>query len=266
MSKRLIEMAPHAVSSPGVHRPTSSAPAAPPSSLFVVDSPDVVYGVDEIKTKYTYRTTSVTRTATGQLRAQPKETVYDFKVDRRVGRVGMMLVGWGGNNGSTVTAGILANRQGMVWDTREGRRAANYFGSLLMGATMKLGGDAEMGRDVNIPFHQILPMAHPNDLVIGGWDINGMNLADAMDRAQVLEPSLKAMVRKEMSRMRPLPSIYYPDFIAANQMERADNLLEGSHACMAHLDRIRQDIRCAIRSWSDSIGPHWKGTRLTTEP
>lgn len=31
-------------------------------------------------------------------------------MERTVPRLGVMLVGWGGNNGSTVTAGVLANR------------------------------------------------------------------------------------------------------------------------------------------------------------
>ena len=86
-------------------------------------------------------------------------------------------------------------------------------------------------------------MAHPNDFVIGGWDISRMNLAEAMDRAAVLEPTLKAQVKKEMAEMVPLPSIYYPDFIAANQEDRADNLIKGSKACMEHVEQIRKDIR-----------------------
>jgi myo-inositol-1-phosphate synthase len=90
-------------------------------------------------------------------------------------------------------------------------------------------------------------MVHPNDLAIGGWDISGMCLADAMDRAAVLEPSLKALVRKEMAEMKPLPSIYYPDFIAANQEARADNLIEGSKASWSHVEQIRKDIRYAPR-------------------
>ena len=43
--------------------------------------------------------------------------------------------------------------------------------------------------------------------------------------------------------MKPLPSIYYPDFIAANQEERADNVIEGTKASMAHVEQIRKDIR-----------------------
>ena len=78
---------------------------------------------------------------------------------------------------------------------------------------------------------------------LGGWDISGLNIAESMDRAQVLEPTLKAMVYKEMALMKPLPSIYYPDFIAANQEDRADNLIPGSKACMAHVEQIREDIK-----------------------
>lgn len=215
-------------------------------SLFTVNSPNVLYTDNEIKSKYTYRTTLVNETEDGKFVAVPKETVYDFKVERKVPKTGMMLVGWGGNNGTTVTAGILANRRNLSWETREGPRTANYYGSVVMGSTVKLGTNAKTAKDVNIPFHDILPMVHPNDLVIGGWDISGMNLAEAMDRAAVLEPTLKAQVRKEMADMVPLPSIYYPDFIAANQEDRADNCVAGSKASLEHVEQIRKDIRYAV--------------------
>ena len=237
-------MAPHAEGPNGSMNGSSHANGnSNNKELFTVDSPNVVYSESEIRTKYVYRTTSVVKTGDGKYVATPKETIYDFKVERKVGKVGMMLVGWGGNNGTTVTAGIIANRRGLVWDTREGQRAANYYGSVVMGSTMKLGTEAETGKEINIPFHNVLPMVHPNDLVIGGWDISGMDLAAAMDRAAVLEPTLKSMVKKEMAEMKPLPSIYYPDFIAANQEKRADNLLEGSKASLAHVEKLRKDIR-----------------------
>lgn len=240
-------MAPHAQlsngSPEGPFPANGNRQADSASATFVVDSPNVVYSDSEIKSKYTYRTTSVRTDGNGNLVATPKQLVYDFKVDRKVPKVGMMLVGWGGNNGSTVTAGILANRRHLVWETKEGIREANYYGSVVMSSTMKLGTDTKTNQEVNIPFNRILPMVHPDDLVIGGWDISKMNLAQAMDRAQVLEPALKAQVKKEMAAMVPLPSIYYPDFIAANQEDRADNLLDGSKACMAHVEHLRNDIR-----------------------
>lgn len=241
-------MAPHAEADVGYLNGYSSnhsteSLASQKEESFTVSSPGVVYTNDHIKSKYVYHTTCITKSEAGGYVATPKETTYDFLVDRKVGRVGMMLVGWGGNNGSTVTAGILANRRSLVWDTREGKRAANYYGSVIMGSTVKLGTDTSSGEEINVPFHNLLPMVHPNDLVIGGWDISRMNIADAMDRAQVLEPSLKSLVRKEMSVMTPLPSIYYPDFIAANQEGRADNVLLGNKACWEHVEQLRKDIR-----------------------
>ncbi|EYE91333.1 inositol-3-phosphate synthase INO1 [Aspergillus ruber CBS 135680] len=233
-------MAPHAnsdVANGAVNGSVSNAP------LFTVNSPNVVYNDNEIKSQYAYHTTDISRTPDNKLVATPKATNYNFKVDRKVGKVGVMLVGWGGNNGSTVTAGIIANRDRLVWETRERSQAANYYGSVVMSSTVKLGTDAKTGEEVNVPFHDMLPMAHPNDLVVGGWDISSMNLADSMDRAQVLEPGLKQLVRKEMSTMKPLPSIYYPDFIASNQEDRADNVIEGDKACWAHVERIQKDIR-----------------------
>jgi myo-inositol-1-phosphate synthase len=218
-----------------------SAPAAK-AELFTVNSPNVTYTDNEILSKYTYRTTDITKGDNG-LVATPRATLYDFKVQRKVPKTGMMLVGWGGNNGSTVTAGILANRRNLTWNTREGEQKSNYYGSLMMASTVKLGTETKTGNEINIPFNQLMPMVHPNDIVIGGWDISGLNLAESMDRAQVLEPTLKDQVRKEMVAMTPLPSIYYPDFIAANQTDRADNLLPGDKACEAHVEKIREDIR-----------------------
>ncbi|KAF2438560.1 Myo-inositol-1-phosphate synthase [Karstenula rhodostoma CBS 690.94] len=236
-------MAPHAEESVGFANGGSGTAATPAKDLFVVESPDVEYTNDTIKSKYTYRTTAVSKNADGKYVAVPKETLYDFQVDRKIPKLGVMLIGLGGNNGTTVTAGILANRRGLEWETKEGKRGANYYGSVIMGSTTKLGVDSETGADINIPFHDLMPMVHPNDLVIGGWDISGLNLAEAMDRAKVLEPTLKSLVRKEMSQIKPLPSIYYPDFIAANQEDRADNLIPGSKASMAHVEQIRKDIR-----------------------
>ncbi|KAF3482017.1 inositol-3-phosphate synthase [Arthroderma uncinatum] len=234
-------MAPHADAA--ANGSVNGSAPKPGSDLFKVESPNVIYTDSEINTKYVYRTTAVSKTEEGSFVATPKETVYDFKVDRKVSKTGVMLVGLGGNNGSTVTAGIIANRRGLTWDTREGKRSANYYGSLVMGSTVKLGTDAKSGEEINIPFKNMLPMVHPNDLVVGGWDISGMNLADAMDRAKVLEPTLKDLVREEMAAIKPLPSVYYPDFIAANQEERADNVLPGSKACWEHVEQIQKDIR-----------------------
>lgn len=67
--------------------------------------------------------------------------------------------------------------------TKEGLRRPNYYGSLTQAATCRLGNFC--GEEVHAPFSALLPMVHPNDIVLGGWDISGLNLAEAMERAQV---------------------------------------------------------------------------------
>lgn len=66
--------------------------------------------------------------------------------------------------------------------------------------------------------------------VFSGWDISSMDLGNAMERAQVLDWSLQEQLRPYMSRLKPRPSIYVPEFIAANQESRADNVLTGTMA------------------------------------
>ena len=92
-----------------------------------------------------------------------------------------MIVGWGGNNGSTVTAGILANKHNISWNTKKGKKTPNYFGSITQASTTKIGLNGH--EEVFLPLKEIVPMVNPNDWVIGGWDISGYNLADAMARA-----------------------------------------------------------------------------------
>jgi len=62
---------------------------------------------------------------------KPVTKEYQFKTTRAVPKLGVMLVGLGGNNGSTLTAGLIANREGLKWRTPGGEQSANYFGSLL---------------------------------------------------------------------------------------------------------------------------------------
>ena len=154
-------MAPHAED--GVGHANGFDVKTAPKDLFVVSSPNVEYTEETIRSKYTYRTTDVTKNADGKYVAIPKETLYDFKVDRKIPKTGVMLVGWGGNNGTTVTAGIIANKRNLVWETKEGKRGANYYGSVIMGSTTKLGVDSKTGQEIHIPFHDLLPMVHPND-------------------------------------------------------------------------------------------------------
>ena len=90
---------------------------------FLVKSPNVTYSDDRIESRYTYETSKVVKNGKN-LEVIPEKTQYTFRTERRVPKLGVMLVGWGGNNGSTITAGILANKHGLTWNTKEGLKVS----------------------------------------------------------------------------------------------------------------------------------------------
>lgn len=72
--------------------------------------------------------------------------------------------------------------------TKEGLRKPNYWGSITQASTVRVGN--YLGEEAFTPMSSLLPMVHPNDIVLGGWDISGINMAEAMERAQVLAAGL----------------------------------------------------------------------------
>ena len=142
---------------------------------------------------------------------------------------------------STCVAGTIANRLNLTWETKSGTHTSNYLGSIFMSSTTKIGNDYTTGQPVYKPLHTLLPMIHPNDIVWSGWDINNMNLGEAMKRAQVLDYDVQRKLYPFMKDIVPLPSIYIPDFIAANQSHRANNVLTGTK--YEQMNVIRQNIR-----------------------
>ncbi|XP_057714644.1 inositol-3-phosphate synthase 1-A-like isoform X2 [Corythoichthys intestinalis] len=203
-----------------------------------INSPNVKYSETHIEAQYSYHTTSVHKNGT-TVTVTPRSTEMTLRTETHVPRLGVMLVGWGGNNGTTVTAAVLANKMKLTWNTKTGVKKANYFGSLLQASSVCLGSGPD--GEVNVPFCDLLPMVHPNDIVFDGWDISSLDLGRAMERAQVLDWSLQEQLRPYMAIMTPRPSIFKPEFIAANQESRADNVLGGSMA--EQVEHVRADIR-----------------------
>jgi myo-inositol-1-phosphate synthase len=211
----------------------------PLTKQFVVDSPNVRYEEDFIYSDYAY-TSSVTTVQNGVVNVRPKTTNFVFRTARKVPALGAMIVGLCGNNGSTLCGGIIANQLGLNWRTKDGLNTPNYFGSLTQASTIRIGAD-EHGNEVFVPFGELLPMVHPNNIKLGGWDINNCNLGDALSRSKVFDYDLQRQLYPHMKDIVPLPSIYFPDFIASNQKTRANNILSGTKRKM--MEQIRSDIR-----------------------
>jgi myo-inositol-1-phosphate synthase len=214
------------------------------SCKIAVNSPNFTETPTELSAKYEYKRTAVNQSSAGdgKIIVRPETKLLTFKTSKKVPKLGVMLVGWGGNNGSTITASILANKQSISWETRRGIQKPNWYGSIMMASTIRIGYDETTNQEVYIPLRDVLPMVHPNDIIIGGWDINKANLYDAMIRSEVLEPDLRSKLKEQMSKLVPLPSIYSPTFIAANQNDRANNLMEATQKS-EQIKVLRQNIR-----------------------
>ena len=65
--------------------------------------------------------------------AEKKQTIKKFthtiETEAKVPKIGVMLVGLGGNNGSTFTAGIIANKKKQSWESKNGIQHPNFHGS-----------------------------------------------------------------------------------------------------------------------------------------
>lgn len=204
-----------------------------------VNSPNVTYGATHIESTYQYHTNDIVRGDDGAIVVTPKTQQVRFRTDVRVPKVGLMMVGWGGNNGTTTTAGVVANRLGLKWETRRGEQRSNYFGSITQSSTMRIGRTSE-GEEVNVPITSLVPMVHPNDLVLGGWDCSSTNLALGLKRAQVLEPDLIRQLTPHMESMKPMAAIFDLEFVATNQEQRADNVIKGTKT--EAVAQVRKDI------------------------
>ena len=96
---------------------------------YAVDSKKVQYNctTNTLLSAYDYQSTQVLTDPDGRYRVVPTSETLTFRTKCRVPRVGCMLVGWGGNNGSTVTACVLANKIKLKWRTKEGMQVQNLY-------------------------------------------------------------------------------------------------------------------------------------------
>jgi myo-inositol-1-phosphate synthase len=202
------------------------------------DSP--LIDLDSIKNTYTERYTEYKEDGTFENRL----IEHTIETEAKVPKLGLMLVGLGGNNGSTMYAGLLAHKYNVSWESKQGIETPTYYGSFTQCATAKVGIQRLPKRgikDVYKPIKELLPMVNPSEIEITGWDISDANLYDACKRAHVLEPDLINKLKDKLQDVVPLKAAFNPEFIAANQSDRVDNVLEGTNEEV--IETIREDIR-----------------------
>jgi myo-inositol-1-phosphate synthase len=70
---------------------------------------------------------------------EKQEKVHTIKTAGKVPKLGLLMVGLGGNNGSTLTAGLLAHKHNINWESKNGIHKPNFYGSFTQSATCRTG-------------------------------------------------------------------------------------------------------------------------------
>lgn len=140
-------------------------------------------------------------------------------------RLGVMMIGLGGSNGSTLTAGLIAKRKKISWFNKNGKHEVEFLGSLSQYGSVHIGYDKKQKPHSKL-FKDVGDMYEPSELVVGGWDICGDNLYEAARKAGVLDHDLLEKIKEDLSKIKPLASIYDRKFIATNQSSRANNIIK----------------------------------------
>ena len=95
----------------------------------------------------------------------------------------------------------------LTWETKFGEQKVELLGSLSQFGTVHIGYD-QKGKPVSRLYKDITLMHKPEDIVIGGWDINNNNLYTAAQKSQVIDPALLCQLEEELSYIVPL-AIYF---------------------------------------------------------
>ena len=148
------------------------------------------------------------------------------------GKLAMLLPGMGAV-ATTTMAGVMLARKGL----------GKPIGSLTQMGTIRLGKRT----DNRVPkIKDFIPLAGLDDLVFGGWDIFPDNAYEAAAHAEVLESKHLDLVRPELELVRPMPGVFYPDYVKR---------LHGTHikSAPSKLDMVEQ-IRDDIRTFKKANG------------
>ncbi|KAL9937397.1 hypothetical protein V8E36_003806 [Tilletia maclaganii] len=86
--------------------------------------------------------------------------------------------------------------------TKRAPKTTNHYGSLVRASTIRFGIDPDTGEDIFVPFSNVVPMVHPIDFVLGGWDISGLPLDQAMVRTKVIDYGLQTKDAPQMASMK----------------------------------------------------------------
>lgn len=152
-------------------------------------------------------------------------------------KIGILIVGIGGNNGVTLLAGLLANNRGLEWESAAAGRvsAPNWNGCITQLEPRGIHG--------GVGFKGRYPLADAGTAAVGGWDIRSTRLGDALYSSRILDYDLVRQVRDDMNAIPVWKGVYDESFLGESQHESATNIVTDATTFFEKVELIRRDIR-----------------------
>jgi len=166
------------------------------------------------------------------------------------GRIGILVVGLGGNNGVTLLAGHAANQRQLTWESGgcpgKGRVSCPNWG----GCITQLPPKGDHG-GVGFAGAKEYDLAQASQAAIGGWDIRPTPLGEALYEARILDYDLVRQVREDLnaSTQKMLwPGIYNASFLGESQHATATHIVDTTNMTLwQQVEHLRADIRKFIQ-------------------
>lgn len=174
-------------------------------------------------------------------------------------KLGVMIVGLGGNNGSTFLSSILAKKKNIKWENKNGKQNINFYGSIYEYGSINLGYKNTL--PITKLIKDTVKFRNIEDIVVDGWDICKDNLYEACKKNKILDLELLKQLENDLKNIKPIPSIYYDSFIAKNQKDRINNTKTFVNNKWKDLFSIKSDIDAfKIRHNIDNVIVLWSAS------
>ncbi|MCP5049916.1 MAG: inositol-3-phosphate synthase [bacterium] len=169
------------------------------------------------------------------------------------GKLGVLIPGIGAVT-TTLLAGIFAARKGV----------ARPLGSMAQMGKIRLGKRTEKRI---IPVKELVPLAHMDDLVFGGWDIFPDSAYEAARKASVLESAHIDQVREELESIKPMPAVFDKNYVKkldGPHVKKGPNKMDLAEQLMADIETFQHtnSVDRLVMCWAASTEAYHQTSKV----
>lgn len=150
-----------------------------------------------------------------------------------IGKLGVLTPGMGAVS-TTFIAGTIAVRNGI----------GEPIGSYTQLGNIRLGKRTD---NRNPKVKDFLPLASINDIVFGGWDLFEDNAYESALNAGVLEKSLLEQLKPELSQIKPMKAVFYPEYVKklhGTYIKNTPTKMDAADALIADMENFKKENNC----------------------